>query len=160
MSLYNKSHGMSKTRFYEIWKGIKKRCNSLTDKSYCHYGGRGISYDPKWESFMGFKEDMYFEYLYTIKQLKIRKPSIERINVNGNYNRINCTFIKFSDQWHNKTSNRRFKAINRYLQITIIAKSQRRIAKLIGCNYRSINKCLKKLYGNKSVKGYSFEYID
>ena len=38
------THGMSKTRPYEIWIGVKKRCDNPKHKNYDRYGGRGIKY--------------------------------------------------------------------------------------------------------------------
>jgi len=34
------SHGMSKTRFYRVWKNIKRRCLDPKDAGYKYYGGR------------------------------------------------------------------------------------------------------------------------
>jgi|SRR5574343_202528 len=97
------THGMSYTRFYKSWKNMKYRCDNPNIPGYENYGGRGITYDPKWKYFENFFKDMYFKYLYAIKQLKINQPSIERINVNGNYNFENCIFINKPDQNKNTT---------------------------------------------------------
>ena len=56
-------HGESKTRFYNIWAGIKQRCKNIRCKYYKYYGGRGIIYDLRWENYEKFKEDMYFKYI-------------------------------------------------------------------------------------------------
>lgn len=90
----NTKHGMYNTPFYRVWDGIKTRCNNENDPEYHNYGGRGISYDPKWEDFIGFYEDMYEEYLEGL--------SIERIDVNGNYDNKNCTWITMFEQQQNK----------------------------------------------------------
>ena len=43
----NKQHGMRNTRQYQIWRGIKARCCNSKNPNWEHYGGRGISYDPR-----------------------------------------------------------------------------------------------------------------
>ena len=97
-----KTHGMKYTKFYKTWQHLKERCNNPNNNDYKYYGGRGIKYNPKWNDFLKFKEDMYFKYLYAKKQLKIKKLSIERINVNGNYYKENCCFIELKDQSKNR----------------------------------------------------------
>lgn len=39
----NTTHGLRKTRVYNIWYDIKRRCYNKKNKSYSDYGGRGIS---------------------------------------------------------------------------------------------------------------------
>jgi hypothetical protein len=43
---------------YEAWKGLKKRCNNVLGNRYHRYGGRGITYDPRYEDFYPFLDDM------------------------------------------------------------------------------------------------------
>lgn len=80
---------------YRIWDGIIQRCDNPNSHNYKYYGGRGISYDPKWRTFSGFHEDMG------------RRPepshlhSIERLNVNGNYTKDNCCWLPLRDQQKN-----------------------------------------------------------
>ena len=62
MNIKNK-HGMSKTRFYNIWVGIKSRCLDKKCKDYKNYGGKGILLDSKWIDFKIFMEDMLSEYI-------------------------------------------------------------------------------------------------
>ena len=93
----NKTHGLSKTRIYRIWTGIKKRCLNPNSKEYVYYGGRGISICSDWadsfEAFYGWaKENGYNDNL-----------TIERVDVNGDYCPENCCFIPFKDQCNNTT---------------------------------------------------------
>ncbi len=49
------THGLSGTRTYRIWSGIKRRCLSSRSSSFHNYGGRGITICDEWaESFMSF----------------------------------------------------------------------------------------------------------
>lgn len=109
---WNTNYSEGKMKFYLMWRNIKARCSNSNLKAYQNYGGRGISYDPRWKYFENFKKDMYFKYLYAIKQLKIKRPSIERINVNGSYYKENCCFIELTEQLKNTRRVREFIAIS------------------------------------------------
>jgi hypothetical protein len=80
-------------RTYRIWKAIKYRCNNSDAKPYHYYGGRGISYDPRWESFDGFVADMGYAP---------PDRSIDRIDVNGNYYKENCRWATWYEQRMNQ----------------------------------------------------------
>lgn len=114
----NKSlkHGFSVNRthdlFYKMWSQMKQRCDNSNNPDYHHYGGRGISHDPRWNDFLEFKKDMYFNYLVCKRTLKMEKPSLERIDVNGNYCKENCTFIEKRDQSKNQRQHKKFVGID------------------------------------------------
>lgn len=112
VSRTNSTHRMTETPFYTSWMNLKARCNNPNNSRYNNYGGRGITYDPRWDDFLEFKKDMYFKYVYAVKHLKIKKPSIERKDVNGDYCKGNCEFIPMSEQGKNKVNNKTFKAIS------------------------------------------------
>lgn len=85
------SHSMSGTRFYSIWINIKSRCNNPNNEEYKNYGARGITYDPRWEQFINFYDDMYEAYCKASEYYGGEQYiSIDRINVNGNYYKENC----------------------------------------------------------------------
>ena len=83
---------------YISWYNMKSRCNYSYHKSYKNYGGRGITYDPKWETFKSFKEDMGKSWRKGL--------TIERIDNNGNYCKENCKWITKSKQMVNTRHNR------------------------------------------------------
>ncbi len=90
------THGMTKTRIYGIWKGMRKRCNYKKAKDFHNYGGRGIKVCSEWEnSFIAFK-DWAFQNGYA------DNLTIDRINVNGNYEPSNCRWITMAEQQKNK----------------------------------------------------------
>jgi hypothetical protein len=43
---------------YNSWANMKQRCNNPHNHKYKDYGGKGITYDPRWELFINFLEDM------------------------------------------------------------------------------------------------------
>ena len=50
----NVMHGMSRTRLYRIWLGMKGRCLNPDYGNYADYGGRGIDLCEAWASFTEF----------------------------------------------------------------------------------------------------------
>jgi hypothetical protein len=98
-------HGYSKTRIYKTWIGIKKRCFNKKSKSFVYYGGRGITMSNDWLEFENFRKwaesNGYTDNL-----------TIERKNVNGNYEPNNCEWIPFSEQAKNKRPPKTKKVIN------------------------------------------------
>lgn len=101
-------HRMSYTRFYKIWDGIKYRCTNPNDRNYHNYGGRGITYDPKWEKFEGFYEDMYESYCKAVIEKGNGDEtliSIDRKDVNGNYCKENCQWTTNYYQQNNRRNN-------------------------------------------------------
>jgi hypothetical protein len=72
---------------------MKARCSNPNKPQFKDYGGRGISYDPKWESFEGFLADMG----------KAPKDySIDRIDNNSGYYKENCRWTDDKIQARNR----------------------------------------------------------
>lgn len=90
----NFKHGLSRSRIYKIWDAMLYRCFNENDRSYDNYGGRGITVCKEWLSFDKFYEDMKDGYTDDM--------TIERIDVNGNYEKNNCKWITMLDQQNNK----------------------------------------------------------
>jgi hypothetical protein len=89
------THGMVSSSEYSIWSNMKQRCTNLLNTRYSDYGGRGITVCDRWkDSFENFYEDMG------------PKPSpghsIDRIDVNGNYELINCKWSTVTEQNRNQ----------------------------------------------------------
>ena len=89
------THGMRQKREYRAWMGLKARCLCPTNKDYRHYGGRGITVCDRWkESFEAFYSDM--------GDKPTLRHSIDRIDVNGNYEPENCKWSTPKEQAMNK----------------------------------------------------------
>lgn len=92
-------HGMVKTRFWNIWRGMKDRCMNKNSHAFKDYGERGIRVVLKWVDFLGFYEDMYSSYF--------ENATIERIDVNKGYYKENCRWVTQSEQSSNTRKNLR-----------------------------------------------------
>lgn len=95
-------HGDSNTRLYRIYQGMLNRCKNKTNYSYLHYGYRGISVCKEWDN------DYLFFKQWAIQNGYDDTKSIERIDVNGDYEPNNCKWIDRKEQVHNRTNSRRY----------------------------------------------------
>lgn len=92
-------HGWYGTRVYNIWRLMIDRCENPNCPQYDNYGGRGISLCREWrESPQSFCE-------WTIENGYADRLSIDRIDVNGDYEPSNCRWITMDEQQTNKRNN-------------------------------------------------------
>lgn len=53
------THGMTNTKTYKVWYGMKRRCSDPSVSNYARYGGKGIRVCAAWDaSFEAFLADM------------------------------------------------------------------------------------------------------
>lgn len=122
-------HGMSQTRFNNIWRKLKIRCSNRNDASYVNYGGRGIRVE--WASFIEFRNDMYESYIKHCDTYGVKNTTIDRINNNGNYSISNCRWATHKEQ----ASNRRSTRFRTYNGVTLTTKQW---AEKLGMNFHTL----------------------
>ena len=92
----NYKHGLGRTRLCHIWGDMKRRCYNKSHKDYKDYGGRGIIICDNWlNDFCSF-------YNWAMANGYKDKLSIDRIDVNGNYEPSNCRWVTIEEQARNK----------------------------------------------------------
>lgn len=115
---HKESHGSNRTPEYVAWIGMIERCYNVNHPSYAYYGARGVEVCNRWlNSYENFLEDMG------------RRPepeySLDRIDVNCNYEPNNC-------RWADKTTQSR----------------NQRVSKANTSGFRGVNKSSRKYADN------------
>lgn len=116
-------HGMRRSPIYWSWYSMKTRCGNPNHADYPNWGGRGITYDPRWECFLNFLEDM--------GDRPSKKHSLERVDNSKGYSKDNCKWILKSLQ------NRNSRAVKLSMDI---AREIREAYAAGGTSYRKLGK--------------------
>ena len=95
-------HGKRHSRIYSVWINMKTRCYNKNVKAYKNYGNRGIKVCNEW---IGKEKGFINFYNWAIQNGYRDDLTIERINVDGNYEPNNCRWGTYKQQNNNKRSN-------------------------------------------------------
>lgn len=93
------THGKTGTRLRGIWNNMKTRCYNKHYYQYKDWGGRGVEICNEWLN------DFQTFYEWAINNGYKENLSIDRIDVNGNYEPNNCRWVDTKTQANNKRNN-------------------------------------------------------
>jgi hypothetical protein len=83
-------HGGCGTRLYNIWKGMRSRCNNPNTKDYTLYGAKGIRVVRQWDTFEPFR-------VWAISKGYKDELVLDRIDPTGHYGPTNCQWLTPAD---------------------------------------------------------------
>ena len=127
-----RKHGLTNSKLYATWENMKHRCGDPKNWMYPNYGGRGIKVCEDWLDSSNFIE-------WALSHGYKEGLSIERIDVNGNYEPSNCKWIELKEQYLNRTDSHLLTAFGKTQTISEWAKET-------GLNYNTIERRVNK-YG-------------
>lgn len=93
-SARNTTHGKTNTPEYNSWNSMVRRCTDPKSSGYEYYGGRGIKVCDRWMKYDNFYKDMHPSYEEGL--------TIDRIDVNGDYEPSNCKWSSMKEQVINR----------------------------------------------------------
>ena len=125
-------HGLSRTKIYRTWSDMRSRCHNPNDTGFKNYGERGIAVCDEWRNdFVAF-----YEYVSKLEHFGEEGYSLDRINVNGNYEPGNLRWATDAEQRRNRTD-------NHYIEINGEQLTVKEIASRAGVHKSTINNRLK-----------------
>ena len=117
------------TRLFNIWQGMRQRCNNPNDQAYKNYGERGIKVCPEWNNidtgYITFKE-------WALANGYVDNLTIDRIDIDFGYFPENCRWVDYKLQENNRRNNH-YVQIGKYIfsvaiWINIIGIKQRTVS--------------------------------
>ena len=127
----NYKHGQRKTRLYRIWANMKSRCHNPKTSFYNSYGGKGVTVCPEW------KNDFQVFHDWAISHGYSDDLSIDRIDVNGNYEPGNCRWVSTKAQAKNRSN-------NHIVIVDGVSKSLMEWCEIYSINYKTVRDRLKR----------------
>lgn len=135
------THGKSRTRLYGVWGSMVDRCENPNAHEYENYGGRGIKVCDEWRNDYTKFEEWALANGYNEKATR-KESTLDRIDVNGNYEPSNCRFATMKTQSRNRRSN---------VFATIDGETHclAEWAEIVGINYSTL---LQRIYAGWSIE--------
>jgi hypothetical protein len=92
---------ITRDKEYSIWSAMKDRCYNPNNPRYKDWGGRGIKVCDRWRnSYINFITDL---------GTRLENTSLDRINIDGNYEPTNCRWATPAEQAKNRRTSLYYK---------------------------------------------------
>lgn len=127
-------HGSTNSPTWYTWAGMIGRCTNSTNYGYPWYGGRGIKVCDRWQG-----KDGFVNFLADMGERPVGM-SIDRINVNGDYEPGNCRWADSKQQSRNRENTIRLTARGETLPVAEWAER-------VGCSSLRITQRLSRGWG-------------
>lgn len=128
----NKIHGLSNTRLYSIYTGMISRCSDGNANNKKRYYDRGIRVCDEWSGENGLQNFVEWAFQNGYED----GLTIDRIDVNGNYEPSNCRWATFKEQCNNRTT-------SRYITCDGVTKTMAEWADSLGLKHNTLYNRLK-----------------
>ena len=135
---HHTTHNLCHTRVYNIWSKMRDRCYNPNNKTFKNYGGRGIKVCDEWlcrDCFINF-------FNWAMENGYSDELTIDRINVDGDYEPTNCRWATWEEQENNRSN-------NHYITINNKTQTLKQWCKELNLRYQ------KTL--NRIIRGWSYE---
>lgn len=134
----NRTHGKSKTRLYYVWRNMINRCYDSNVRDYKSYGGRGITICDEWKNDFQVFHDWAIANGYD-ETAERGKFTLDRIDVQGNYEPANCRWTDEKTQANNKRN-------NNLIEYNGITKTEKQWSDEKGIPYKTLHNRLHYLH--------------
>ena len=117
----NRTHGEghnARTRLYNIWCGMRQRCNRPTHHAYSLYGGKGVKVCEEWNDYTVFKE-------WALSHGYADNLSIDRIDPDKGYCPENCRWLTPSENTARANKNHTTRKVIRGEGVSKVRQPQR-----------------------------------
>lgn len=123
---YFTTHNMTNTKLYKVWRAIIDRTEYSSNKRYKNYGDRGIKMCKEW------RKDFKNFYNWAINNGYKEGLTIDRINVNGDYEPNNCRWVTWEEQENNRTN-------NHYITYKVETHTMKQWSEILGIKYSTLS---------------------
>lgn len=129
----HKVHGLTHTRIYNIWVGMKQRCYNPKASRYYTHGARGIKVYGRWRKSV----KAFYNYVSKLPHFGEKGYTLNRIDNDGNYEPGNVEWSDDVTQANNKRN-------NRLVSYNGETKTMAQWARELGINYKILNQRINR----------------